>query len=206
MNDLLAEYEAFCQRLLTQKWAEEMWLDEVSPITAPQIDEFSQRNGVPVPADIRAFWLGFRQELRGYSGGPKFLFSVGFDFLTPTHHLESCLPDFRRIADLEEPDTLPFHLSRHGLPLTYDEPQLTWLPEDGCIYWRLYDGETPDYPVADSFTEFFTHYLAAGCFCSHSLRDYWPLVADIVPCAVPPADNKWLQFYARTYPDIGPLP
>jgi hypothetical protein len=206
MNDLLAEYEAFCQRLLTQEWAEEMWLDEVPPITPQQIDEFSQRHGTPVPTNIRAFWLGFRQEVRGYNQGSELRFSVGFDFLTPMHYLERSLPDFRNIADLEEPDTLPFHLSRFGLPLTYDEPQLTWLPQDGRIYWRLYDGETPNYPVADSFTEFFTHYLAAGCFRAHRFRDYWPLVADIVPFSIAPADNQWLQFYARTYPEFGPLP
>jgi len=96
--------------------------------------------------------------------------------------------------------TVEGRLHEQGLGLTYSEPRLfVDLGGNGAIYFVIYDGEQPKIPIADSFTEFFEHYIASGCFCSHRFDLYWSYVKDLVPIKIPPSENKWIRFYTSLY-------
>jgi hypothetical protein len=202
MNELLAHYHAFCERVGDVAGLD-VSVEEREPTSPEAVDGFAARYGLSVPADARAFWEGCRYDLSGDPASPHAdadFFAVGFDFYDLTT-MERDLPDARKLADGYAPGELMNRLLARGLPLNFSEPQLFLdLGGGGAVYLVVYDGGTPEFPVADSFAEFFAHYLAAGCFRSHDYAAYHRLVGDALPpLGIPPGENRWLNFYDRVY-------
>ncbi len=165
------------------------------------LEHFIKKYTLDVHDDITLFWLTMTSTV---SGSVKLKDKedktgfFGFDFYT-IKNLEKDIDDFRKLAEITEGLEPDHSLHRIGIPLSYSDSQLIYLPSDGKIYYAIYDGKMPELPIADSFKEFFEHYLASGCFLSHSFKPHWELVKDIVPIKIPISENKWLQFYKKTY-------
>ncbi len=214
-EDLIAEYEIFvmkAMRILGDE-ARTQPFEKASPI---EIDVCIERFGLQVPDDIRYFWQHFPVLFDAWrSKGPDddgnvnglCTFGAGFDFID-VRLLNRDLPDFRSLADLyldSNQDSTDgdywweYYLHRDGFQLTYEEPQIVFYPATGGVMYRVYDGTSPEFAIADNFTEFFEHYLSAGCFRRGDFAAYWELVKDSVPQLVPVEENKWLRFYREAY-------
>ncbi|MFB6373996.1 MAG: hypothetical protein ABEN55_12990, partial [Bradymonadaceae bacterium] len=115
--------------------------------------------------------------------------SVGFDFLEADIVVRQ-LDLFESLADLHEGDV--GWVYENSVPISFSEPNLA-VSERG-VHLMLSDGEPDPTPITDSFTEFMRHWLAAGCFSSHSFALYRRRIGDLMPADIPPSDNRWLQY------------
>ena len=160
-----------------------------------EISSIEEKNKIILPASLKKFWQNYDLELSASNANKdEAFFSAGFEF-----YLEKDLSSFREMAEDFAPDSLDYKIHTTGLTISSSEPYLTIDLETENIWWVLYDGDMPGFPIADNFTEFFEHYLAAGCFCSHSFSTYWPIVKDFVPIQIPLEKNKWVRFYSKVY-------
>lgn len=203
MKNLLDLYEQFASLLKekVQQAQGDIYLDEYEPADSEKIALLEQHVG-KLPDELLYFWQHLPFVLNGNITNPIEEDDIyfGFDFYKIDFILRD-LPDFRAHTQYldKENDGFLIQLHEQGIPLSFEEPHLVYFLPNGKIYLRLYDGNSPLEPIADSFTEFFEHYLASGCFRSHVFEYYWGLVKDIVPIQIPLEENKWINFYKKLY-------
>jgi hypothetical protein len=203
INELINLYDEFCVKVEALNKSElSIHITKIIPPTITEIDTLEAKYSLKIPEDIKYFWTHYQQELsispENYVGGDDF-FSAGFDFLE-LKYIDRDITQDRELGEEYHRQSLDARLHQDGLALSYSEPRIFCdLAGKGAIYFVMYDGDTPKFPIADNFTEFFTHYLAAGCFYSHRFDLYWNFVKDIVPLQIPLNQNKWIKFYSKVY-------
>jgi len=202
IKDLINLYRDFCEKVQAlQLFGVNIKVRKTQLATSEQIAAFEQKYQLVIPEDIRYFWENCPYELSispDYKENQPF-FNAGFDF-SVLQHIERDLTSDRELSKNYPKKSLEARLHGLGIGLSFSEPRLfSDLGSKQAIYFVLYDGTMPKQSIAGSFTEFFEHYLAAGCFCSHDFEAYWQIIKGIVPIQIPLAKNKWIQFYAKTY-------
>jgi hypothetical protein len=204
--DLLGFYERFASRA-EQIPALEVYSTEIEPTPPGKIDAYAKQQGVRIPPDVRAFWQsGLTNVEISRQSGNEMLYGAGTDFCQWSHIVRDT-PMLRQLGQQYHADN-PFmseirRLHQYGVPLSYSEP-LFLLDGDPssrqpAVHRMLYDGNPELSPIAPNFTEFFEHWLAAGCFTYGDFDAYWNDVGQIVSQEIPHADNLWLRFYDRQY-------
>lgn len=182
-----------------------IYTSPVRKVTPIAIEKCEHELSIGLPEDYRAFLLYYDMEL---SGTPvikkeKTFFSLGFDFLT-IPLLKQEYRTFSAKAKRYDEDVYPLHyrLYSEGIPLTYSEPRLVYLP-GGDKYSGIYliDPEHNEKlnPITPTFTDFFKYYFSAGCFSAHNFYYYWEYVRSMIPFGILPKENKWLIYYNRIY-------
>ncbi len=204
--DLLGFYERFASRV-EQIPTLEVCFEKIEPSPSGKIDAYTQQQGVFIPPDMRVFWQsGLNNvEISHHSDG-KLLYGAGTDFCQWVYIIRDT-PMLRQLGHQYHADnplvTEIRRLHQYGVPLSYSEPffLLDGDPSHSTpsMHRILYDGDPELSPIAPSFTEFFEHWLAAGCFTYGDFDAYWSDVQQIVPQEILHADNLWLQFYDRQY-------
>lgn len=189
--------EAYFQALRT---AENLSLDLCNQLLAPQtasvLKKAERELGMTFPADLKAF---LSRGLRAATCAVEEPFaSLGFDFLD-CGALVKHTRMLRKAADdhLDEDDKHA-ELIREGVAVTSTEPYLV-VTVDGVWHFSF---RNPLLQVAPSWAAFLTHWLASGCFCSHSFTSLWRRVGAYVPLKIAPAKNTWLRAYEKQFPQL----
>ena len=187
-----------------------MYVDNYEFVDSNEIVQFLVRNNLEnAPSDLIAFWQSLRKVISGakYDHEDYNYFYVGFDFYN-LKYFERDLSDFREMAEISADSnqysndgdySWEYYMHKNGIPLSYEEPNLALFSETGDIRLMIYDGGSPNYPIANNFTEFFEHWLASGCFRGGNFNVFWQEVKDIVPIYIPIEQNKWINFYNKVY-------
>ncbi len=214
--ELIEQYHQFIEKLAPvfgldfYKDDYYLYIDDYESADPVELAHFLKRQNLEtLPDDIIVFWHHFKKTISGtkYHHEDKRYFYVGFDFYN-IRNMERDLPDFREIAtiyaDTNKDSTdgdywWEYYMHKNGVPLSFEEPSLALFVETGEIMFMIYDGGAPEFSIADSFTEFFEHYLASGCFRGGNFEAFWDEVKDIVPIHIPIEENKWINFYKKVY-------
>ena len=122
---------------------------------------------------------------------------IGFDFLS-ADKIASHTAMLRKVADDTIEDEADEHaaLIRRSVAVTYEEPELVVAPEG--VYQFSY--RNPVFRIASSWTEFLGHWIAAGCFASHSFDGLWSKVKPLVSTDIAPSKNVWVRAYRKQFP------
>ena len=147
--------------------------------------------GTPFPADLKAFLTRGLRAAEGKLDEPYA--HLGFDFLDVAGIVKNTA-SAREIAG--DGDDEHAALIRRGIAVTFAEPQLV-VTDDGVWHFSF---RNPPLRVAPSWAGFLTHWLAAGCFGSHSFTGLWAKVRKHVPVAITPAKNTWVRAYRKQFP------
>lgn len=124
--------------------------------------------------------------------------TLGFEFLsaeTVIKHTKMLRNAADENAEDDDEEDEHAEVIRHGVALTLEEPELVL--SDGVIYHFSF--RNPVLRVASSSSEFLEHYLAAGCFHSHSFKTLWNIVGPLVPTDIPVDKNVWVSAYLNQF-------
>jgi hypothetical protein len=192
------DVERYLDRLLAAKIPE---LELRTAVLAPQkkraLDAAEKKLGAPLPKDVRAF---LERGLRYPDGNLDEPFvTMGFDFLGADKIAEHTMM-LRKIAEdaIEDPNDKHAALIRHGVAVTYSEPELV-VADDGVYHFSY---RNPLLRVASTWTEFLECWLASGCFESHSFDALWRQVKTVVNSDISPARNTWVRAYKKQFPQL----
>lgn len=210
IEELLNLYHVFFEKLNEEKLSEEEKCrpQKMEAASQEEVDQLATDFNLFIPDDLREFWCTPKTvyEISRFSDNEEW--EAGFDFCD-INIVRREIPSYRELADNyddEEEDEDPIKiLHLNAVPISYSEPALIYNanaadtdPYPG-IYLMLWDGEPADYPIADDFTTFFTHWLASGCFRGREFKKYWEVVKDFVPIKIPIEENLWLRYYENLY-------
>lgn len=190
--------EAYFQALRT---AESLSMDLCNQVLAPQkaasLKKAQQELGMTFPEDLRAF---LTRGLRAATGAVEEPFaSLGFDFLDCGALVKHTQMLRKAAADHLDEDDEHAELISEGVAVTATEPYLV-VTTRGVWHFSF---RNPLLQVAPSWTAFLTHWLASGCFRSHSFASLWSQVGAYVPIKIAPAKNTWLRAYKKQFPQLG---
>jgi hypothetical protein len=202
IEKVCSEIERFFEAL-AKRGAVELRPEELPPASKSELEALEEAAGASLPADVEEFLLRGLRHARGSvpeTSGSAFA-SVGFDFIAVPLILRN-MESFRELAseqaedeDDDEPEEST-ELMAKGIPLSHSEPCLVVF--DGGVYH--FSVRNPVRRVTSSWTELLEHWLAAGCFSSHSYAALRPHVEGLVPAVPAEQDNLWLRYYERQFP------
>jgi hypothetical protein len=171
--------------------------EDLDPASDDEIARVEKKHGFQAPDELRRFWRrGFKQvELSTSDKGDGFA-TAGFDWLT-LELLDRDLPMFRGLAQHYPEGDPEKRLLQVGIPLTYSPPQVVWDPDGGIVHYSTRNPLLP--PITPTLSAFLEHWLEAGCFGSHALSAYLPLVEGLVPGRIPQSENRWIAHYRKQF-------
>ncbi len=168
------------------------------PQPAVAIADIEKKLSTSLPADVKAFLSrGLRAGAGSLEDGERFA-GIGFDWLGAKKIVTSTTMLRKIAADtIDDEDDPHAKIVRAGVALTWSEPQI--VVADAVYHFSF---RNPVLRVADSFGEFLSAWLAAGCFGSHDFDLLWRRVKAQVPAGVPPAKNPWVKAYKKQFPGL----
>jgi hypothetical protein len=166
------------------------------PSPASAIASLEKGLGFTLPADVSAFLTRGLKSVEGALDEP--FAAIGMDFLDARRALAHTQL-LRQAASDFPPDDPHARVIRSGVALTYSEPELV-VTDEGAVYHFSF--RNPLLRITASFADFLEHYLAAGCFGSHSFPGLWKVVSAHVPeTTIAPSKNAWVAAYKKQFPD-----
>lgn len=204
ITQLLRDYEQFVGALEAVEGFE-VSLRPMEPSSPEDVLALERFLGVKIPEDLRAFWAAPFTNVSVCDAEGEVVIAAMFvdakGALSQAQVARSVVAAVPEMAD-EEKAWL-----EGGIPLHEEENYcFVFAGERGdqAVHLMVNDGETPRGVIGASFTDYFEHYLAAGCY-SHGnaesavFQRYWAQVEKSVPVKVPPAENRWLRTMAAQY-------
>jgi hypothetical protein len=169
----------------------------LAPASDAEIASVESKHGFQAPDELRRFWRrGLEQIKLSTPDEDDGFATAGFDWLK-LKLLDRDLPMFRGLAQHYPEGDPEKRLLEVGIPLTYSPPQLVWDPDNGIVH---YSTQNPLLPaITPTLSAFLEHWLEAGCFASHALSAYLPLVEGLVPGRIPQSENRWVAYYRKQF-------
>lgn len=200
---LLQKHTQFWENLSRSEWKSYMVAVPKPPVvTAREVKKYAAENRLSIPDDITEFWCTPLVHYRFAFQSSLSLFASwrsGCDW-----HPLATVQEWRRMNlqssdqwQEEQKDDLPHQLTLNG---SYPQFILNTFPQRGKagIYCRKAADVLVEEAITPTFTGFFQHWLAAGCFVQGNADAYLNLIDKWLPLRIPSHENRWLQFY-RTY-------
>lgn len=201
--DLLQSYEQLLDNVQDLNFFE-LHTDQLFPANPENIADYQRENHLAIPEDVKVFWMsGVRIGDWQDNAGDESTCGGGSDFLDHKQVVRNTnlLRDLAKIYKSEHTELKRIHT--YGIPLSFSEPNfiLDGQPNRTIngVHRMLYDGDPISDPVANSFTIFFEHWLATGCFSYGDFETYWQEIKSIVPLKIPLRENLWLKFWDKQY-------
>ncbi len=207
---------AFIDRLRDEPHLRIESFEMVEAPAPDELDAFESETGRPLPAEVRACFERGMFHCR-ISGDEEYHFGqVEFSSLAAikdqlswwgdqslADQIESELAAEGGADDDMEYNQLQVDHLRYGIPLWADDNTIVVDSRTGAV--GRHDGEGgPADRICDDLCEFFQHFAAAGLFnyggaSKEHFEVYWEIVKELVPFAISPQENKWLQHLDRWY-------
>ena len=205
IEDTLAAIERLFERAAKLKGIKTSASKRLEPATDAKIDALAKKFDLTIPDDVRRFWRrGFDSKQLVFDDGDGASYA-GFNWYA-FNDLGRGLTGNRKLATIYDAGRDERRVLGQGFPLTVEQPQLSWDPRGGLVYFT--SRKELDPPFASSLAEFLEHWLESGCFgscipsremdSSDEELDRWlAKVKHLVPGRIPPAKNLWLNFYKK---------
>jgi hypothetical protein len=196
LEEVMGEIERFFVQAAKLPGLEALPDKGLDPSTDEEIARVEKKHGFQAPDELRRFWRrGFKHRELSTRDDDAFA-KAGFNWLK-LKFLDRDLPMFRDLAQHYPEGDPEKRLHQVGIPLTYSEPQVVLDPDGGIVH---YSGRNPLLPpITPTLSAFLEHWLEAGCFGSHSLSAYLPLVEGLLPGRIPPNENRWIAHYRKQF-------
>ena len=178
LTDVMTEIEGFLTKIQADGY-EPTPVEENGDFRAFEADELQAiegAGGAKIPAELRAFWSRGLKSPLGSNSAP--FISVGLEF-NPARNLLRDMPMHRQLAD-DQSEAWAKKLHQTSYLLTADSPPYV-VSEAGAVHVMVYDGDSPEQPLASSLSEFLETWLALGCFNAGNFKEHWARVKAHVP-------------------------